>query len=399
MSTELRMTISVLGSGRTGVKHGFVTQEDELTRPLVVVQAQVRPFDGVGQERAAPAVLMISSKALLLLVTIRYAALHVLSVDEHFEEKGVRMKYAEFTKRYKVEKSFEQLLPRTESEIDALEAQIEEDGGIRDALVVWKDTSALLDGHTRLEVAKRNPDMEFTVTECDFANRDEATLWVLTNQGSRRNLSTLDKALAALKAGEILHKQAKARMRAAGGAKPGPVAGPSLDVRATLAKQFRIGPQLLSQVAYIVEHAPERIQEVRDHKVTINAFYVELTKSTRGGSVSTITVPRVGAFAERLTSELEKLTKSELVKLPRREAVLRAVGSKVHEVATAAEAVSKWFSTAVEQAKQKEEAERRQKKAERHAQREQKKTARRAKPAAKRVETRKVGRGRGKAKK
>jgi len=58
--------------------------------------------------------------------------------------------------------------------------------GCRDALIVWGDL--LVDGHRRYEICKAH-DLEFKITHREFESRDQAKIWIISNQFARRNLT------------------------------------------------------------------------------------------------------------------------------------------------------------------------------------------------------------------
>ena len=73
--------------------------------------------------------------------------------------------------------------PLTFEELNQLEANILRDGRI----IVWE--GLIVDGHNRFIIAKKHPEIPFTVHETEFANRYEAIIWICKNQLGRRNLT------------------------------------------------------------------------------------------------------------------------------------------------------------------------------------------------------------------
>jgi len=80
--------------------------------------------------------------------------------------------------------------PLTPHERGTLKANVERDG-CRDALVGWKETGILLDGHNRREICEAHkPDPIPVVVEwLSFPNREAAIAWVLAHQLGRRNIT------------------------------------------------------------------------------------------------------------------------------------------------------------------------------------------------------------------
>ena len=77
--------------------------------------------------------------------------------------------------------------PLTFEELNQLEANILRDGRIINPIIVWQ--GLIVDGHNRYTIAKKHPEIPFTVHEKAFANRYEAIIWICKNQLGRRNLT------------------------------------------------------------------------------------------------------------------------------------------------------------------------------------------------------------------
>lgn len=101
------------------------------------------------------------------------------------------------TKKIKVIVEHRNYLPTlTAEERKNLENSIREHG-IQSPLILMKGTTFLLDGHNRLEVAKK---LNIKVVPVEVQATNNAEEWILRNQLSRRNLSELnrDKLMTAL---------------------------------------------------------------------------------------------------------------------------------------------------------------------------------------------------------
>ena len=77
--------------------------------------------------------------------------------------------------------------PLTFDELNQLEANILRDGRIINPIIVWQ--GLIVDGHNRYTIAKKHPEIPFTVHEKEFASRYEAIIWICKNQLGRRNLT------------------------------------------------------------------------------------------------------------------------------------------------------------------------------------------------------------------
>lgn len=112
-----------------------------------------------------------------------------------------------------IDKEFESLIPPlTAEEFQQLEENCLKDG-IRDALIVWGQdgNDILIDGHNRFRIVGKHPTIQFNIKRMQFADRDEAKLWIIRNQKGRRNLDKLTKIDLRLKEEKLVAKQAKAR--------------------------------------------------------------------------------------------------------------------------------------------------------------------------------------------
>ena len=88
----------------------------------------------------------------------------------------------------KVDPEFQgKIPPLTFEELNQLEANILRDGRIINPIIVWQ--GLIVDGHNRFTIAKKHPEIPFTVHEKEFASRYEAIIWICKNQLGRRNLT------------------------------------------------------------------------------------------------------------------------------------------------------------------------------------------------------------------
>ena len=105
--------------------------------------------------------------------------------------------------------------PLTFEELNQLEANILRDGRIINPIIVWE--GLIVDGHNRFTIAKKHPEIPFTVHEKEFANRYEAIIWICKNQLGRRNLTPEQKKY-------LIGKQYEAEKCANGGDRKSPAA-------------------------------------------------------------------------------------------------------------------------------------------------------------------------------
>ena len=98
--------------------------------------------------------------------------------------------------------------PLTFEELNQLEANILRDGRILNPIIVWE--GLIVDGHNRYTIAKKHPEIPFTIHEKEFASRYEAIIWICKNQLGRRNLTPEQKYY-------LMGKQYEAEKAAHGG--------------------------------------------------------------------------------------------------------------------------------------------------------------------------------------
>lgn len=85
-----------------------------------------------------------------------------------------------------IDREFRDLIrPLLKSEYRYLEAALQADG-CREPIIVWKGT--IVDGHNRYEICRRLG-IPFETQERHFDNREEAIIWICSNQLGRRNIS------------------------------------------------------------------------------------------------------------------------------------------------------------------------------------------------------------------
>ena len=88
--------------------------------------------------------------------------------------------------KLKIDKEFKTLIPPlSPKEYEQLEANIIADG-CREPIVIWN--GYIIDGHNRYEICKKNH-IGYKVKEMSFESRDEAVVWICTNQLGRRNIA------------------------------------------------------------------------------------------------------------------------------------------------------------------------------------------------------------------
>ena len=87
-----------------------------------------------------------------------------------------------------IDEEFKSLLPALDKETyETLEANLIQNG-CRDSIVLWN--GILIDGYNRYEICTKH-EIPFNTINKEFATREAALIWIITNQLSRRNLTPL----------------------------------------------------------------------------------------------------------------------------------------------------------------------------------------------------------------
>lgn len=198
-----------------------------------------------------------------------------------------------------VDPEFKALLDEHSPEERALFEHSLLEEGCRDSIVVWKngDKRVIVDGHHRFDFCSAH-DIEFSIIEVEFEDRDAAKGWMIRNQLSRRNLPPYRRAKLALAYKPII--EAKARKNLVAGANmtntgllnsakavdtrhgglplnSAKVQTP-IDTRKELAKIAGVGTDMIDKVSKIEKVAPEPIKRAAGAgEVSVNLAY-ELIK-------------------------------------------------------------------------------------------------------------------------
>ena len=171
---------------------------------------------------------------------------------------------------WQIDDEFRSLIPPlADDERRYLEESIGREG-CRDTLTAWKGHGVIVDGHNRHEICTRLG-VPFNVQELEFADRDEAKIWIIKNQFSRRNLNDFQRVELGLKLEPLLKKQAQQNSKASGGAVPQKSAKP-VDVREEVAKTAGVSHDTVGKVRKIVNSPVKELARfTREGKVSINA--------------------------------------------------------------------------------------------------------------------------------
>lgn len=177
-----------------------------------------------------------------------------------------------------IDKEFESLIPPlSPEEFQQLEENCVKEG-IRDALITWN--GILIDGHNRFKIAAKHG-LHWNEKQMEFADRDEAKLWIIKNQLGRRNIHDLDRNALLLEEEKIVAKQANERMMA--GVKIDPVENlPQGKTRDIMGAKMGVSGKQYDKLKTINQKAsPEVKQQVREGVKSINGAYNEIKEQER----------------------------------------------------------------------------------------------------------------------
>ena len=168
--------------------------------------------------------------------------------------------------------------PLTGEEYNGLEESIIAEG-CRDALVVWGNI--LVDGHNRYEICKKHG-IAFRTERKDFADRDEAKIWIIKNQFGRRNLPSYERARLALLMKSLFAEKAKENQAIYYGNQYDGLSQKSvevhkpIDTQKELAKIADVSHDTIAKVEKVETAAPDPVIAVaRKGEVSVNkAFQV-----------------------------------------------------------------------------------------------------------------------------
>lgn len=175
----------------------------------------------------------------------------------------------------KIDNEFRTLIPPLiEEEFNQLEANCLENG-IQDSLKTWD--GILIDGHNRYEIAQKYG-LEFKTEEMEFSSRNDVKLWIIKNQLGRRNLSTYDRSVLALKLKPVIAAIAEQNLHLSEGkgcqksdkVKP-------IDTKKEVAKVGGVSHDTIHKVDVIENSGNEDIKnKVRNKEMSIDKAYREV---------------------------------------------------------------------------------------------------------------------------
>lgn len=185
----------------------------------------------------------------------------------------------------RIDEEFRDLLPPlTSEEYEGLRQALKQHGCL-DAIKVWGDT--IVDGHNRYKICNEEG-IEYRTQQMDFANRDEAIVWICGNQDSRRNLNDAQrlrvseiKNAASRRLGKEMMSRAASKENLQ---RKGNVIGfdrtikpdnetVTLNRRQTIAKDAGVSEAAVQRYEEVEKNAPELMKPMLDGKVSISTAH------------------------------------------------------------------------------------------------------------------------------
>lgn len=168
-----------------------------------------------------------------------------------------------------IDKEFEALIPPlTSEEFQQLEENCVKEG-IRDALITWN--GVLIDGHNRFKIAAKHG-MLWNEKRMEFADRDEAKLWIIRNQLGRRNLNSFSRSELAIQGKKLIAKKAEERKRGGQG-------GVLLNQKSDEAKEINTNKEL-AKIAGVSHDTIHKVETI------LNSGNEQLIEDARSGRES-----------------------------------------------------------------------------------------------------------------
>lgn len=182
----------------------------------------------------------------------------------------------------------ELLPPLSPEEYEGLKTLILTEG-CRDSLTVWNDT--IIDGHHRYAICMEN-NIPFETKEMEFESIDDAKLWIIRNQSSRRNITAYTRTVLALKMKPALEEKARKRQCCGQGGVllPPNSAEAKGETREQIADLAGVGKDTVSKVEFIEANADEDTKSrLRrgDKGVSVNGVYTSL-KEKQNSPIKTV---------------------------------------------------------------------------------------------------------------
>jgi len=199
---------------------------------------------------------------------------------------------------YRIDPELNEVLPKlSDADYKALEQSLLTEGYKGAPIMVWGDV--IVDGHNRYEICNKH-NIPYEVKSVEFANKEEAIIWMVRQQLGRRTLTPLQRIAIVEKYKPFYKKKAKENQSKAGknygvgsqklsenstkaiqeGLENSPKVSEKIDVREELAKDADVSTNTYSKGVKILESGNEElINETISGQKSINKAFNELKKN------------------------------------------------------------------------------------------------------------------------
>ena len=181
----------------------------------------------------------------------------------------------------RIDPEFKALIPPlTAEEYAGLEESIVREG-CRDALVLWM--GILVDGHNRYEICQKHG-IPFETREIELDDRDEAIMWIIMNQFSRRNLPAYERARLALRLKPVIAEKAKGQQirKSADFVSQKSVEQKPIDTQKELARAAGVSHDTIHKVETIEAKADNKLKaDIMAGKTSINQAYQQVKRQEK----------------------------------------------------------------------------------------------------------------------
>ena len=183
-----------------------------------------------------------------------------------------------------IDDEFKSLIPPlSDDEYRQLEENCIRDG-IRDPLVTWPQddgTEILIDGHNRWKISAKNAGIPFKIVHMRFENRNEAIVWIISNQIGRRNVTPYNRGMLELRKKETIAAKAKANQGRRTDLTSVPV-GTKVDTLQEMATKANIGRGTMARIQTVEKYGtPEIKEKARRGEISTNEAYRQTTNIMR----------------------------------------------------------------------------------------------------------------------
>lgn len=148
--------------------------------------------------------------------------------------------------------------------------------GCRDALILWDDI--IVDGHNRYQICTEH-NIPFNTTQIDLKDKDEIKGWIIKNQFARRNLTSYQRSVLALKLEDIFKMKAKEQQGSRTDLLENSPKSNPIDTRKEIAQIAGVSDNTIAKVKKIEEKATDKVKrDLAIGKRSINSALLEVKK-------------------------------------------------------------------------------------------------------------------------